>query len=209
VDDLLAIHAAAKHLLRPLEIYLLPVVADLELSPNQIQRYMDLAVTSSSDQRVSRLHVLTNQWAESLPDVIVMPSYDPLRLPRVSFFVGSQRNERLHFTMPTSAPTVVSFRQHFANVHHIKHPTTCSVFPRIVLLSRSTASRRLALNEVSAVEHVELSIFPNTIEVIDLDRLIWRDQLELLSATDIIIGVHGAGLVNLLFVPGMSSLTPL
>jgi capsular polysaccharide biosynthesis protein len=71
---------------------------------------------------------------------------------------------------------------------------------RLVYVSRNLATRRHIQNENEVIENLRLSGF----EIFSLETLSFREQVILLSQAKFLIGQHGAGLTNLLFMKNNS-----
>jgi hypothetical protein len=67
---------------------------------------------------------------------------------------------------------------------------------RRVYISRRNASRRKVVNEEKLVEILLKFDF----EIIEFENLTVLDQVNLMNETDVFIGLHGAGLTNLMFM---------
>lgn len=64
---------------------------------------------------------------------------------------------------------------------------------------------RVLLNHTEYLEDVKSS-FPNiTIQEVDFARISFKEQLNILQQTDILVGVHGAGLTHTMFLPPRST----
>lgn len=68
---------------------------------------------------------------------------------------------------------------------------------RRLYVSRRRAGRRRIVNEIE-LEHI-LSQYD--FEIIETENLSFRDEVELFSEAEAIVGVHGAGMTNALFAP--------
>lgn len=75
-------------------------------------------------------------------------------------------------------------------------PSILSSGRRIYISRRDASSRRL-VNE-SAVER---SLIAHGFEIVRLGEISLREQIDLFSGAQIVVGVHGAGLTNVLFCP--------
>lgn len=75
---------------------------------------------------------------------------------------------------------------------------------RITLLSRDTKYRRI-LNENELVEALKKNKNYNVKHVVYNRKLSFKKQLEISRNSDIFIGIHGAGLTHLLFLPEWAS----
>ena len=71
--------------------------------------------------------------------------------------------------------------------------------PNIVLISRRNATR-IFINEAEIVEMLK-TIKKANVKVVDLAQISFEEQVRLMRNTSILIGVHGAGLTNLLYLP--------
>jgi hypothetical protein len=72
--------------------------------------------------------------------------------------------------------------------------------PHITILKRTTNRKFFEEREMiyNLTELVEPYGF--TVKYIDLEPLTWREQFEIISKTGLLIGMHGSGLTNLLFL---------
>ncbi|MFC3416102.1 glycosyltransferase family 61 protein [Algoriphagus hitonicola] len=68
---------------------------------------------------------------------------------------------------------------------------------RKVYLSRKRASKRKILNELD----LELMLIKRDFELVSGDDLSLEDQIKLMSETKLLVGIHGAALTNMLFLP--------
>lgn len=68
---------------------------------------------------------------------------------------------------------------------------------RKVYLSRKRASKRKILNELD----LELMLIKRDFELLSGDDLSLSDQIRLMSETKLLVGLHGAALTNMLFMP--------
>lgn len=95
----------------------------------------------------------------------------------------------------TTAPEIL--RNLVEEIKRNLHTQVCSAPSRIVCVSRRKARGRRLLNEAALLDRLRGR------EVIDvcLEDLSFRDQVELMSQTKVLIGMHGAGLTNLMFMP--------
>ncbi|XP_045172554.2 uncharacterized protein LOC123534390 [Mercenaria mercenaria] len=82
--------------------------------------------------------------------------------------------------------------------HYIAHPRNPSGY----------TSRRIA-NEEEVWRSVKEADFQAVVNGVQLDRLSMVEQLELVSRTDILIGMHGAGLSHILYLPETSGVIEL
>lgn len=71
---------------------------------------------------------------------------------------------------------------------------------RITLLSRQTSYRNI-LNERELIEALSQNKSYDVRKTVFNKNLRFTDQLEIIRNTDIFIGMHGAGLTHLLFLP--------
>ncbi|XP_050405112.2 uncharacterized protein LOC126820938 [Patella vulgata] len=62
------------------------------------------------------------------------------------------------------------------------------------------------LNELEVLASVRQFMPGHEVKGVQLDSLSYKAQLQLIASTDILIGIHGSGLTNAIFLPGHSGL---
>jgi len=73
--------------------------------------------------------------------------------------------------------------------------------PMITLIQRKTARRRI-INDGDVMTMLHKQFFRDAdVQEVVLENLDYEQQLKMMSETTILIGVHGAGLTNLVFLP--------
>lgn len=93
---------------------------------------------------------------------------------------------------------------------HILHRLKIPVHPRykktirITLLSRDTKYRRV-LNENELLDAIKDNKDYEVRRVVYNRNIPFKDQLEITANTDVLVGIHGAGLTHLLFLPDWAS----
>lgn len=96
------------------------------------------------------------------------------------------------FINPTNDPAL--FQEVIAHAK-AAHPTPAQAAERKVFLTRSAHRRRALRNNDEIVEIMRAKGF----EIVDADDLTLPQQIELFSACGHLVGIHGAGLVNILY----------
>lgn len=76
-------------------------------------------------------------------------------------------------------------------------PHSQSAPPRRLYLSRRSAAVRRVVNEEALAELLRAHDF----EILDLEKIAWRDQVERFAGASVIIAPHGAALANIAFCP--------
>lgn len=71
---------------------------------------------------------------------------------------------------------------------------------RKVYFTRKSASKRKVINELD----LELMLIKRNFEIISADELSFESQMQLMSETEVLIGLHGAALTNMIFLPSGS-----
>lgn len=66
---------------------------------------------------------------------------------------------------------------------------------RLIYITRENAKRRRLTNE----QQVQKVLLSKGYEIISLEKLTWKDQINIVQQATTIIGLHGAGLTNILF----------
>lgn len=98
-----------------------------------------------------------------------------------------------------------AFSKHILHSLNIKlhHRTSDKV--RITLLSRGTTYRNI-LNEQEIVEELLKNKQYHVQRVVYDRKMTFTEQLEVTHNTDVLIGMHGAGLTHLLFLPDWAAI---
>lgn len=76
---------------------------------------------------------------------------------------------------------------------------------RTTIVSRSTSHRRI-LNEIELKSALNNRSKDYIVEIVDYGNMSFLDQLNITQNTDILIGLHGAGLTHTLFLPDWAAL---
>jgi len=94
---------------------------------------------------------------------------------------------------------IKAFTQHV--LHRLKVPEVArNSSVRVTFLSRETAHRNV-INEEELLEGLAAEPKVTLRRVVFNDKMPFQKQLTLMQNTDILIGMHGAGLTHLLFLP--------
>ncbi|XP_014256588.1 EGF domain-specific O-linked N-acetylglucosamine transferase isoform X2 [Cimex lectularius] len=93
-----------------------------------------------------------------------------------------------------------AFSEHILHRLRIPKHTPKDKRLRITFLSRDTSHRNI-LNEDQLIEALKNNTQYNVKKVVYNQRMPFKEQLEITSNSDIFIGIHGAGLTHLLFLP--------
>ncbi|KAL0274127.1 UNVERIFIED_CONTAM: hypothetical protein PYX00_006625 [Menopon gallinae] len=94
------------------------------------------------------------------------------------------------------------FVLHRLNIHeHVRNNSKVHV----TLLSRETAYRNI-LNEKNLISALEKDSDLEVRRIVFNNEIPFRSQLEVIRNTDILIGIHGAGLTHLLFLPDWAAI---
>ena len=112
------------------------------------------------------------------------------------------------------------FRYFFMSQHGIKdsHSKKCDKLNiRLILRHKYVAHprnpdgymTRKIKNEKEIIEALKNSFKEDKIERVVLESMIMKNQIELISQTDILIGMHGAGLTHIVFLPNTSGVIEL
>ena len=118
-------------------------------------------------------------------------------------------------------PYLDEFRQFFLTQHNVStsHQLNCQKV-KVVFIWRhdyiahprnklGTVVRKFA-NEAELLQHASHALGPaHNVTGHQLDQLSMRSQLELISQCDILVGMHGAGLSHILFLPNTSAVLEL
>ncbi|CAG7916124.1 unnamed protein product [Penicillium olsonii] len=77
--------------------------------------------------------------------------------------------------------------------------------PDLVMTFIDRAETRVLLNHTEYLQDVK-SVFPNLlIKEVDFAAISFKEQLEIVQSTNILVGVHGAGLTHAMFLPPRST----
>ncbi|EPS39615.1 hypothetical protein H072_6601 [Dactylellina haptotyla CBS 200.50] len=79
----------------------------------------------------------------------------------------------------------------------------------MTFIDRGSTPRRKIQNMAEVTDLIRKS-YPNiTLTVVDMNLTAWRDQLDIITHTDILVGVHGAGHAHSFFLPPQSAVIEL
>lgn len=117
-------------------------------------------------------------------------------------------------------PLVENFRQFFLSRHdiHEEKSLACDKLTVVFLWRRDYLAHprnptgkvsRKVKNEVELISGVRDLLPGHDVRGIQIDKLSMKSQLQLISETDILIGMHGAGLSHTLFLPPHAGLIEL
>lgn len=93
-------------------------------------------------------------------------------------------------------------------LHRLKIPLYSRVGSRkirITIISRKTKFRQM-LNEPELIEEIQKNENYIVKSIVFERNLKFKDQLEIIRNTDVLIGMHGAGLTHLLFLPNWATI---
>jgi len=76
-------------------------------------------------------------------------------------------------------------------------PKSDAQLPKRIFISRARTTRRRLLNE----EEVYSKLIPYGFDYIECDKLTVIEQIQLFRQVEAVVGLHGAGLTNILFMP--------
>ncbi|ESO86798.1 hypothetical protein LOTGIDRAFT_128470 [Lottia gigantea] len=121
----------------------------------------------------------------------------------------------------TFVPYLKDFRTFFLRQHNLKNISKtldCDNLSVLFIWRRDYVAHprnpsglvsRKIKNEQELVDHVSKLLPGHDIKSLQLDKLTMQEQLKIVSKTDILIGMHGAGLSHTLFLPNHSGLIEL
>lgn len=141
---------------------------------------------------------------------------------RAIFTLLPRMVQGLYYNTPLSAGCSKSGLFHAFNTHTLhklgvkqqyQHDDTSSTVAdsqqlRVLIVSRSEPHRRI-LNEDALKIALANDSKRYTAKFVDLSRMPFKQQLELTHNTDILVGMHGAGLTHVLFLPDWAALVEL
>lgn len=129
-------------------------------------------------------------------------------------------NSPLASSSATSPPFIEDFRNLFLSRFNISHSRrfVCDQ-PRILFLWRRNyishprnpagkLSRKIS-NEMELLRYVSTSMPEATVDAIQIDKLNMQQQLQSIVDTDILVGMHGAGLSHVMFLPHWAAVVEL
>lgn len=87
----------------------------------------------------------------------------------------------------------------FDDMNWIRNRALCAVPQKLVSPNKVYISRQATRRRVSNFEDIKKALLQHDYTICQLEDLSVSDQVSLLSSADYIVGVHGAGLVNILF----------
>lgn len=129
-------------------------------------------------------------------------------------------NSLLASSFSTIPPFIEEFRNMFLsrfNVTQSRH-LICDQ-PRVLFLLRRNyvshprnpvgkVSRKIS-NEVELLHYISLNMPEATVDAIQIDKLNMQQQLQCIADTDVLVGMHGAGLSHAIFLPQWAAVVEL
>ncbi|KAK2143165.1 hypothetical protein LSH36_872g02025 [Paralvinella palmiformis] len=117
-------------------------------------------------------------------------------------------------------PLVEEFRTFFLNKFGVAdhHALNCNHLSILFIWRRDYVTHprnpsgritRKIANEKELLSHIRGAYPSHTVQGIQIDKLSMKEQLSLVTSTDIMIGMHGAGLTHALFLPNKAALVEL
>ncbi|CAG5127765.1 unnamed protein product [Candidula unifasciata] len=116
----------------------------------------------------------------------------------------------------TEVPYLTEFREFFLTRHNIStdHAINCDRLNVVIIWRRDYVAHprnpkgsvvRKFDNEEEIVQQVKETLGPGAnVQGMQLDNMLMQDQLHVIAKTDILMGMHGAGLSHILFLPATS-----
>jgi len=121
-------------------------------------------------------------------------------------------NSPLTSSLSTRPPFIEEFRNVFLSRFNITQSRRLTCYqPRVLFLWRQNylshprnpagkVSRKIS-NEVELLHYVSLNMPEATVDAVQIDKLNMQQQLQRISDTDVLVGMHGAGLSHAVFLP--------
>lgn len=137
---------------------------------------------------------------------------EPITIPKMVWNILGYESPINHLSRQT-LPYVTEFKDFFYNRYDVtlRKKLDCDKLSFVFLLRRDYQSHpgnkegkvsRKIKNENELIDTVKMD-YPNAlVKGVQFDQLSFKQQLEIVSATDILIAMHGAGLAHVLFLPG-------
>ena len=101
---------------------------------------------------------------------------------------------------PSPPASPIDVRAAGADARAVRSPESNGV-PLIVVSSRASMGRRRMLNEPELCDYIRVNIMRHVrCQTVDMASLSILEQVRLAQETDVLVGMHGGGLVNVLFM---------
>lgn len=100
-----------------------------------------------------------------------------------------------------------TFSRRVLNHYNIQQQPRRGANVTVTFIDRSET--RVLLNHTSYLDNLQVSFPDITILEVDFARISFKEQLDILQQTDLLVGVHGAGLTNAMFLPPRSTVVEL
>jgi hypothetical protein len=117
-----------------------------------------------------------------------------------------------HYREATSSEALREFREYMIHIHGLTDDTPTaldddSANMKIRLLSRSR--RRLIINEEDLIQGLQELIPHSEVSITKFDSLSFHEQLQVTRRSHVLVGMHGAGFANALWLSAKSSIIEL
>lgn len=147
-----------------------------------------LPESHGTDFHISTLKILgINEW-ETLKGNNNFYKIHNLIYPTHDIQIGDYNDESIRLVRTT-----------FNKMHLVNQPY------RKIFIRRTDQTKRRILNEVAV-----LAIFrKHNFEIVEFESLTFQSQLQIMAQTKVLVGVHGAGLTNMIFMSPQSSVLEL
>lgn len=127
----------------------------------------------------------------------IVASLDLLNVP-VKFFDKKRRLNVGELILPGYTAKTGNYNKEFIQKVRRKFTSSKTVHAgKRIYISRNNAAKRKVLNEAEVIATVKEYGF----EICIFEEMSFLQQVHLMQETDILLGIHGAGLTNMLFMP--------
>ncbi len=146
--------------------------------------------------------IFKTKQAVKMTEGIHAESLQPFRLKNITYIKNNEYLKVPNLTIVSHLATTGNYNDNIVNALRQRYLSYFELIDRKnsprrkLYISRRNASRRRVINEASVTDLLKKYNY----QITTWERFCFRDQVTLASESDVLIGLHGAGLTNIMFM---------